>query len=258
MECLWDKNIAVCYSCSTSEMLQEDIPNKLLDYTSVELAFQKVFYRHEGLQAWGDGDMELDNPGLKFLLGLVNYLASELQNLTGSLAKQKCSLGHCMLPWRNEWGKYPYPVLELGMTSKGSFSHAVLFLLLRLSLTVAEFWAGNFMEPRIYNMEVLSGNSLDFAIVHVNLELFFCVTCKNNKISCMHHQWIFFSCFTAQPLSWGICLLWFFCLVLLVNLSHLLQPPFQIINECWGAWVLAFQNYLLLWRSLINYAVFPL
>jgi len=67
------------------------------------------------------------------------------------------------------------------------------------------------MEPLVYNMEVLRGNSLEFVIVCVNLELFFC-----HNFFCVYQHWIFFSCFIEQPLSWGICLLFFFCLVLLV------------------------------------------
>lgn len=63
-------------------MSQEDTLYNLLDYTPIELAFQKLFYRHGGIQVWGCGDMELCNPGLKFRLGLVNDLAGEMQNLT--------------------------------------------------------------------------------------------------------------------------------------------------------------------------------
>lgn len=60
-------------------MSPEDTLNKLLDYTSIELALQKLFCRHGAPQVWGYGDMKL---GPKFRLGLVNRLAGEMQNLT--------------------------------------------------------------------------------------------------------------------------------------------------------------------------------
>lgn len=64
------------------EMSQEDTLNKLLDYTSIKLAFQKLFYRHWGSSGMGLWGHEIDNPGLKFRLGLVNDLAGEMPNLT--------------------------------------------------------------------------------------------------------------------------------------------------------------------------------
>lgn len=39
--------IAIC-----ERNIQRDILNKLLDYISIELAFEKVFYRHGGLEVW--------------------------------------------------------------------------------------------------------------------------------------------------------------------------------------------------------------
>lgn len=91
MEYSWEKKYCNLLLLQyPGKMSQEDTLTKFLYYTSIMpfLAFQKLFYRHGGLQVWGCGDMELDNPGLKFRLGLVNDLAGEMQNLTWSLDKQ--------------------------------------------------------------------------------------------------------------------------------------------------------------------------
>lgn len=147
----------------------------------------------------------------------MNDLAGEMQNFNLKLDKQTCSLCHWMLPWgmSDEKSQIPgIPVINSAHQYLKPFSCSFSIPFCKAHLNCCWVLSCKFMESPTHSTRLLNGSGLEFAIGSVDLALFLCTTLK--KILCFQH-WFFLTCISTQPLSWGVCLFSFVCLILLIS-----------------------------------------